>query len=256
MVQIAHWLHSLSRRVGPDTGVGTVIRMTGLTLFASVLSLFVFPIHRSLLDRFVAPWSADLASLAGTKGSQVAVAVVVVGYLATTRRWNVVQIRRPTLHDTLWMVLGAAGLDLMAEAIQFVLPLAGLSIEVLSGSGGSGSAVGLGTWPLLWPLVFLGLYLLPALVEEQFVRGIVQGRLGERFHPALEVVLGAALFALMHGLYGLGGGPEFLATYLIVLFGQGLVFCLTYERTRNLLVVALIHALSWTAVDVPFFGLL
>ncbi|WP_231512860.1 CPBP family glutamic-type intramembrane protease [Haloferax mediterranei] len=67
---------------------------------------------------------------------------------------------------------------------------------------------------------------------------------------------GRGLFALVHGLYGIAGGPEFLATYLIHLFGQGLVFCLVYERTDNLLIVALVHAISWTNSGFPFFGLL
>ncbi|MDS0259797.1 CPBP family intramembrane metalloprotease [Haloarcula sp. S1CR25-12] len=253
MAHRSDWLHSVRQRFGPDTRVGALSGAIALIFFGSVFSLFVYSVYRPLVNGIVAPRFPDIAYLMGAKGSQVAFGVVIVAYLAATQRWEYVQIRLPTRHDTLWVVLGTAGLDIMAEAAQFALPLLGLSLELLSGTGAD---VGLGRWPLLWPVVFLGLYLVPALVEEQFVRGIVQGKLRDTFHPASEVVLGAALFSLLHGLYGVARGPEFLAAYLFVLFGQGLAFCLTYQRTRNLFVVALVHAISWADVGFPFFGLL
>ncbi|WP_313694981.1 CPBP family intramembrane glutamic endopeptidase [Halorarum halobium] len=227
-----------------------------LTIVGSVLSLVVYMLFRPAVTGLLEPSFPALGALVLTKGSQVGFALIVGAYLGLTRRWDeYVQLRWPSLHDLLWVVLGTAGLDLMAEASQLVLPLLGLSIGLLSGTGSGGLDVGLETWPVLWPLVFLALYLLPALAEEGFIRGIVQGRLRDTFHPVWEVVLGAGLFALMHGLYGVGRGPEFLAAYLVLLFGQGLAFCLTYERTRNLLVVAAVHALSWTEFDALFFGL-
>lgn len=229
----------------------------GLTVVGTLTSFVAFLVFRPLATGLLGPSFPVFTSLLTTKGSQVGFAVFVGGFLALTDGWtDYVRIRRPGVHDLVWVVVGAAGLDLMADATLSVLPLLGLSAEVLSGTGVDSLDVGLATWPVLWPVVFVLLYLLPALVEEQFFRGIVQGKLREGFHPVTEVVLGGGLFSLGHGLYGIGGGPEFLAALLVVLFGQGLVFCLMYERTDNLLVSATAHALSWTDVPFPFFGLL
>ncbi|ELZ80875.1 hypothetical protein C455_05422 [Haloferax larsenii JCM 13917] len=257
MSHVSDWLRTARRRIETATRLRVVVSAFGILVGGTLLSFVVFMGFRPAVSALLEPSSPALATLAKTKGAQAGFAVFLGVYFAVMRRWGeYVNVQVPSLHGLVWVVVGSVGLDLAADATTLLLPVFGLSIDVLSGTGSGGLDIGLATWPVLWPLVFLGLYLLPALVEEQFYRGVVHERLREGFHPVSGVVLGAAFFTLSHGLYGIGGGPEFLATYLLYLFGQGLVFCLVYERTNNVVTVALVHALSWTSLDFPFFGLL
>jgi len=245
---------SVKQRLEAATRLRTFVSALGLTFVGTIVSFVAYMAFRPAASGVIEPAFPALGALLISKGSQIGFAAFVGGYFAITRRWDdYVQIRRPTAHDLVWLFVGGAGLALTGDVVAAMLPHLGLSKAVLSGSGGLD--VGLADWPVLWPVVFLGVYLFPALLEEQFYRGIVQGRLREGFHPVAEVVLGAAFYALSHALYGLGGGPDFLTAYMLYLFVLGLVFALTYERTNNLLVVALAHALSWTSIDFPFFGL-
>jgi membrane protease YdiL (CAAX protease family) len=219
----------------------------------TVASFIAFLVVRPVITGMLEPSFPTVSTLAASKLAQLGFAVFLVLYFVKTRRWDeFVQFRRPDLADLGWAILGAAILDLITEALTYVLPLLGLSLDLLSTGG---MDVGLTTWPSLWPVVFIGLYLLPALVEEQFYRGLLQGYLDTTFHPVSTIVLGALLYSLSHALYGLGGSPEFLAAYLIYLFGIGLAFCFTPQQSNNILVVAFVHAQSWTTVDFPFFGL-
>ncbi|WP_239642374.1 CPBP family intramembrane glutamic endopeptidase [Haloferax mediterranei] len=244
-------------RIEPPKRLQALLGAVGIAVGGALSSFVVFMLFRPAVSGVLQPSFPALSTLLITKGAQVGFALFVVSYLGLTRQWDeYVHLRRPTVHDAVWVVIGSIGLDIMVAVSKLVLPVFGLSLGVLSGAGADGMDVGLATWPVIWPVIFGGLYLFPALLEEQFFRGLVQGRLRDSFHPVSAVVLGAGLFALVHGLYGIAGGPEFLATYLIHLFGQGLVFCLVYERTDNLLIVALVHAISWTNSGFPFFGLL
>ncbi|RYJ14355.1 CPBP family intramembrane metalloprotease [Halogeometricum borinquense] len=254
MPQSDDWLSSTRQRIEIPAQFRALLSALGLTVVGALTSFVVSLVFRPTVTALLEPSLPAVGTLLMAKGSQVGFGVFIGVYFVATRQWEYIRLRRPTGYDLLWVVLGNAGLQLAAEASRFVLPFFGLSLDVLSGAGSLD--VGLTMWPVLWPVIFVFLYVLPALVEEQFLRGIVQGRLRKEFHPASAVVGGAALFAGAHGLYAIGQSPEFLTTYLLNLFGQGLVFCLVYERTDNLLTVALVHAISWTAIDFPFFELL
>ncbi|QIB75181.1 CPBP family intramembrane metalloprotease [Halogeometricum borinquense] len=254
MPQADDWLSSTRQHIEISTPFRALLSALGLTVVGTLTSFVVSLVFRPTATVLLESSLPAVSALLMAKGSQVGFGVFLGVYFVATRQWEYTRLRQPTGNDLLWVVLGNAGLQLAVEASSFVLPFFGLSLDVLSGTGSLD--VDLTTWPVLWPGIFAFLYVLPALVEEQFFRGIVQGRLSQEFHPASAVVGGAALFAGAHGLYAIGQSPEFLMTYLLNLFGQGLVFCLVYERTDNLLTVALVHAISWTAIDFPFFGLL
>lgn len=232
------------------TRLRTVSTALGLTAGGAVFSFLVFLIYRPAVLNLVEPLSPDLATLAVSKSTQVGFLLFVGGYLLFTGRWDRLQFRHPRVRDLVWVVFGATGLELAAEGTTRVLRATGVSIDPITGSG---MEVGLATWPSLAPLVFCGLYLLPAVVEEQFFRGIIQERLLDAFHPAIAIILGSACFTLAHSLYGLGGGAAFLIPYFAYLFPQGIVFCTVYDRTRSVLVVATVHSLSWTDLTLlPF----
>lgn len=112
---------------------------------------------------------------------------------------------------------------------------------------------------LLFPILVLEV----GLVEEFFFRAILQGRLSTWLKSETAgIVLMALIFGLAHapGLYLRGAGsvtalgptPDLLSSVaysIAILSMAGLAFGVIWSRTRNLLVLVLIHA--W--VDLPPF---
>jgi len=239
----------LHRIAQPSSRPRALAGALGLTAGGAVFSFLVFLVYRPAVMGLVEPVSPPLATLAVTKATQVGFLLFVGAYVMLTGRRDRLRFSRPGGRDLAWIVLGAAGLEIAAEGTTWALRTMGVSIDPIRGS----MDVGLATWPSLAPIVFLALYLLPAIAEEQFFRGLVQERLLDGFHPATAIVLGSACFTLAHGLYGIGGGAAFLVPYFAYLFPQGLVFCTVYDRSRNVLVVATVHALSWSELTLLWF---
>lgn len=245
------------RSGGTDDGgrspVRTLVIVGALTTLGTVVSLPVFLVYRPFVTGFMSG-APQLAALAGSKGVQVAFAGFAVVYLAVAGRPEGLRLQpadgRSWAGELAWVGVGTAGLELAAKATLVGLRVVSVSSAPLSGSG---SLPALANWPVFAPVVFLGLFLLPALLEESFFRGIVYGRLREAFGPVAAVFVGGVLFGLAHALYGLGGGVAFLVPYLAFLIPQGVVFCVVYERTETLLPVAFVHALSWTDLTVLWF---
>ena len=241
--------------VGKGTRSRAFAVALGLTLAGMIASLTAFTMVGPLLVGAFGEPLPDLVYKLRMRGSQVGFAGLSLAYLLVVRDWRrYVRFRRPGLADGAWVVAGTVGLKLAVELERVVLSSVGLSLATISGT--AGRVVPLSSWPLLWPLVFAGLYLLPAMAEEQFFRGLVQTRLRGTYSAAAEVALAAALFSLAHQLYVVAGGAEMMATAAVHFFGQGLVFCIVYERSDNLLTVAAVHALSWTSAYGLLTGLL
>lgn len=97
-------------------------------------------------------------------------------------------------------------------------------------------------------LIFLFAYLLPTYLEESYYRGVVQNRLNESYGAIFTVVASAAMFGLTHGIFSAlsGSSPAVIVATIIGTALAGLSFVIPYERTKNLLVVAVIHAIGWT----------
>ncbi len=111
---------------------------------------------------------------------------------------------------------------------------------------------------LLWglPLAFLWLLLEVGLVEEFFFRSLVQSRITAYVKSETAgIVIAGVLFGLAHapGLFLRGGGansalgsnPSLLLALgysIVVLSAAGLFMGVVWSRTRNLLLVMLIHA--------------
>jgi len=84
--------------------------------------------------------------------------------------------------------------------------------------------------PVDWvPLLVMSLTV--GLFEAVFFRGFVQGRLQAGFGTGPAVTGAAALYALYHVGYGMGGGE------LVFLFGLGVVYAIAYRLTENILVL-------------------
>jgi len=93
------------------------------------------------------------------------------------------------------------------------------------------------------------LLLIPASIlvigpgEELLFRGVVQGRIRERFSRVPGVIIPSAIFAALH-LFALVGG-SLLGNLVVVsiLFGTATVFGVAYEYSENIVVPSLIHGL-------------
>jgi membrane protease YdiL (CAAX protease family) len=161
-------------------------------------------------------------------------------------RERYVRIRRPTSEDVGWILV----IPLVFAAQSVVLPSVLASVGLPHPQPGTGlEDLALETRPLLWPVAFVGMYLFAAPAEELVYRGIVQGRLRAAFDTLGVVVLGGLLFGFMHFLVGLMtqgvslGGSLYWGIDTVI---PGLVWGYAYERTENLLVPAVTHAMAWT----------
>ncbi|MFC6973584.1 type II CAAX endopeptidase family protein [Halomicroarcula sp. GCM10025709] len=156
------------------------------------------------------------------------------------------KLRVPTLADAAWIV--AIPLVFAAQGVVLSPVLAALGLP----HPDQGTAVGsidLATRPLLWPAAFVGMFLFAAPAEELVYRGIVQGTLRRAFDVAGVVVLGGLLFGLMHVLIGFltpSVAPAGALRWGLTTALPGMVWGYAYERTENLIVTAVTHAMSWT----------
>jgi membrane protease YdiL (CAAX protease family) len=156
------------------------------------------------------------------------------------------RLRVPTLEDAAWIVF--IPLVFAAQGIVLTPVLAALGLPHPTPTAGAGH-VDLSTKPLLWPAAFVGAFVFAAPAEELVYRGIVQGTLRRAFDVAGVVIAGGLLFGLMHVLVGLvtpGVGSLGALRWGIGTVVPGLVWGYAYERTENLAVTAITHAMTWT----------
>ncbi|SEH68941.1 hypothetical protein SAMN05192561_1392 [Halopenitus malekzadehii] len=178
---------------------------------------------------------------------QVGFAGFASAYLFWQGDWNrYVKIRWPTVEDIGWIV----GLPLLFAAQGMVLPPILAAVGLPHPQPGTGmEELALETRPLLWPVAFISMYLFAAPAEELVYRGLVQGRLRAAFDTLGVVILGGLLFGMMHFLVGLmTQGVSFSGSLYwgIDTVIPGLAWGYAYERTENLLVTAVTHAMVWT----------
>jgi len=150
--------------------------------------------------------------------------------------------RRPTLREVSWVVGGivvAFGVAIIIEAIGAVLGA--------EGATNFATAAAVGNPVLVYGLLLVGNIVFIGPAEELLFRGVIQGRLRESFGPALAIGITSLGFALSHvPSYWIGGSDLFTLGVLFALLGiaaGGLILGTIYERTQNLIVVALIHGL-------------
>jgi len=168
--------------------------------------------------------------------------VIALGYL----RYRSVDIhaplRPPTRREVGWVLGGiivAFGVAILIEVVGAVLGA--------EGATNFATAAAVGNPVLVYGLLLVGNILLIGPAEELLFRGVIQGRLRESFGPAFAIGFTSLGFALSHvPSYWIGGSDLFTLGVLFALLGiaaGGIILGAIYERTKNLIVVALIHGL-------------
>lgn len=179
-------------------------------------------------------------------GVQLGFAAVAAGYLFTAdERSRYLRFHWPTAEGVAWIVALPLLSAVLSIGLSTLLPALGMAVPSHSGLGTAGILL---ERPALWAVAIPSLYLFAAPAEELLYRGIVQGRLRPYLGTPGVVLVSGVAFALMHSIvYLLSSGP---IAYTVVSTGLfGLVWALVYERTENLVVTAVTHAMFWT---VPF----
>ncbi|MFB6182416.1 MAG: lysostaphin resistance A-like protein [Candidatus Magasanikbacteria bacterium] len=152
--------------------------------------------------------------------------------------------------DFVWVVAGF----LMMGASGFLFQEVSGFLNLSDPSVGAGSVSNQleATLTMAGASSFLVAFIIPALMEESFYRGVVQERLSQDYGSVTTILGSAFLFGLSHMLFSMLSGNSLsagiaalLSTGLGGLFG----FVIPYYKTRNLLVVALIHAIGWTSFE-------
>jgi membrane protease YdiL (CAAX protease family) len=165
----------------------------------------------------------------------------VAGYLAVTGDWDLVAVRRPTLRHLGLIVVGVVAL--VGAQLVIARLLTALSVEVAQNQ-----VVVTGQQD---PRYFL--YMIPVAIllvgpfEELVFRGGVQGILRRTWGPSVAITLSSVLFGLVHWI-ALTGGSGSRIPYVTVAATLGLVLGYLYERSRNLLVPAVVHGLYNTVL--------
>ena len=136
-----------------------------------------------------------------------------------------------------------------AAAIVWVM-VSGIALTVVQNlrsepiQTGNNAAAELGqTNPELLLLLIPASVLLIGPGEELLFRGVVQGRIRERFSRVPGIAIASLFFAALHIVALVGGSLLGNLVVVSILFGTATVFGITYEYTENIVVPSLVHGL-------------
>ena len=136
-----------------------------------------------------------------------------------------------------------------AAAIVWVM-VSGIALTVVQNlrsdpiQTGNNAAAELGkTNPELLLLLIPASILIIGPGEELLFRGVVQGRIRERFSRVPGIAIASLFFAALHIVALVGGSLLGNLVVVSILFGTATVFGITYEYTDNIVVPSLIHGL-------------
>ncbi|ELZ68522.1 CAAX amino terminal protease family protein [Haloferax sp. ATCC BAA-644] len=209
----------------------------GGIIIVVALSLLVGATFGSLaggLARGAVPGDTALVGEIQTAAQFVGFGVVGAGYLSMRDDWELIRFERPTARDGLWIAGGfvaVMGVYLGASALMSALGIqSGDSVIAQQGREN--------------PVYFLYLTVITIVLvgpaEELIFRGIAFGELRRLWGPAPAVVLSSLVFASIH-LWSFSGEGLYVSLGMVLVLGS--VLAVVYERSGNLLVVALVHGL-------------
>lgn len=239
----------LAERVpaGSETAV-VVLTTVGLAVAGGVAA-FASVISYGWIVGELLGFEGELRSVASV-GVQLGFAAVGLAYLSRVDDLSrYVSVRWPTVEDIAWMLLIPVVSAVVAVALPVVTTAVGITPPTHDGGG---TAAILMNRPLLWLVAIPALYLFAAPAEELLYRGVVHGRVRPYLGTGGTVLVGAVAFGLMHAVTGAFLPTNEMLYQVLTTTVFGAVWGLAYERTENLLVTSLTHAMFWT---VPFSAL-
>lgn len=215
---------------------------------AAIFGAIVFRLAGTAID--VA--NSDAFTVASV-GVQLGFAAVAVGYLRVAdERSRYLKVRWPTVEDIGWILILPVLLGVAGVGLNAVLSAVGVATPTTSHAV-QGTAEILTNRPHLWAVAIPALYLFAAPAEELLYRGIVQGRLRPHLGTTGVVIVSGVAFGLMHAVMGLVSTTDYVIHWIASTGVGGIIWAVVYERTENLAVTAVSHAMSWT---LPFSTLL
>ncbi|SEP31280.1 hypothetical protein SAMN04487948_1446 [Halogranum amylolyticum] len=215
-----------------QSGPRTVLEMLGLTVLTFVIALVAGVV-------FIAPLIAlgyDIETTSILVGATAVgqLGMFGVGYLYYRYRDLSVPITLPSLRELGYVVVGVVAAIAAAVILSVALTTLGLLPSSVIGDTAATN-----------PTYLLGLAALSivvvAPVEEFVFRGVIQGRLRDRFGSAPAIVGASLLFGSLH-LANYSGNPVAIIAGALMIAVVGSIFGTLYERTGNLAVPILVHA--------------
>ncbi|MDQ2049933.1 CPBP family intramembrane glutamic endopeptidase [Natronolimnohabitans sp. A-GB9] len=187
-------------------------------------------------------------------GASVAFNVVGAGGLALTylivRRngfdrafvCEFLRVRRPTIRDLAWVVVGLVGAFVVLAGYQTLVEL----VDPF-GTGGEGETHSSIEEGRQYPALFLvGIPIAIFLTgpgEELLYRGVIQSRLDESFPTTVAILLAAVVFTVVHLPVYMGDEFGAVLVSLGTVGSLGLYLGVLYELSDTLVVPAVIHGL-------------
>lgn len=214
------------------SGPRAVAEVLGLTVLAFVVSLLAGVIFLVPMLAMGYDVETTAALVGATAVGQLAMGALAYGY--ARYRDVSVSIRPPSLRALGVAAVGVVATLTAAIALSILLAVLDLVPESVIGEAGATD-----------PTFFLALAALSVVVvapvEELLFRGVIQGRLRQRFGPIAAVTGSSLLFGSMH-LANYGGEilPIVAGASLIAVVGA--VLGILYEYTDNLAVPIVVHA--------------
>ena len=215
-----------------QSGPRTVLELVGLTVLTFVIALLAGVV-------FIAPLVAlgyDIESTPILVGATAAgqLCMFGVGYLYYRYRDLSVPVALPSLRELGYAAVGVVAAIAAAVVLSMLLTSLGLLPSSVIGETAAAD-----------PTYLLGLAALSivvvAPVEEFVFRGVIQGRLRDRFGAVPGIAGASLLFGSLH-LANYSGNPVAIVAGALMIAVVGSIFGALYERTGNLAVPVLVHA--------------
>jgi len=174
--------------------------------------------------------------------------LAVGGYVAATRRTDLIRARVPSIRDIAWAVAGVVALFGVLVLVSAIISELGAETAQnrITQVGSENPAVMLYMIPLAFLVIGPG--------EELLFRGAIQGLLRGVYAPGPAVVIASALFAVAHFQALLGSSTNAKAVTIGALFVLSLVLGVVYEFTDNLVVPALVHGAYDAVIFVAIYA--
>ena len=211
----------------------TVIEVALLTVLAFGIALVggvVFLVPLLVLGYDI---QTTLVLAGSTAASQVAMGGLAYAY--ARYRSIEVPVELPSVRAVAVAAGGVVLALVVAIALSLLLAVLDLVPESVIGDVGA-----------VDPTFFLALAALSVLVvapiEEFLFRGVIQGRLRQRFGPAAAIAGSSLLFGSLH-LANYAGEPITIVAGALLIACVGAIFGTLYELTDNLAVPILVHAI-------------